>query len=516
MALGPQPLTPWPGVGAALAVLALALGTLAAVALRAEGAGELGPADWAALRFTVLQALVSAGVSTLLAAPVARALARRRFSGRGLLITLLGAPFLLPVLVAVLGLVAVFGQAGLFAGGFRALGLPPPDIYGAHGIVLAHVFLNLPLATRMILQGWASIPAERFRLAAQLDLPSGQVARVLEWPMLREVLPGAFLAIFLICLTSFAVALALGGGPRATTLELAIYQAVRFEFDLESASRLALVQLAIGVGAALLALRLTLPTGLGAGLGRATVRHDASSPLLRAQDTACILAAAAFLLLPLGAIVASGLPRVLSLPQSVWEAAGLSVALALASTALCIACALSLAALEPRVGRGSVEAIGALPLLASPLVMGTGLIVLALPFGDPTRWAVPATALVNALMALPFALRILLPAWRRAEEEHGRLAESLGMPPGARLRRVILPAIRAPLGFAAGLAAALSMGDLGVIALFAGPEVATLPLAMYRLIAAYRMGDAAGAALVLLALSLALFYAFDRGGRADA
>jgi thiamine transport system permease protein len=163
-----------------------------------------------------------------------------------------------------------------------------------------------------------------------------------------------------------------------------------------------------------------------------------------------------------------------------------------------------------------VEAIGALPLVASPLVLGTGLIVLALPFGDPTRWAVPVTALVNALMALPFALRILLPAWRRAEEDYGRLAESLGMPPGARLRRVVLRAIRGPLGFAAGLAAALAMGDLGVIALFAGPEVATLPLAMYRLIAAYRMGDAAGAALVLLALSLALFYAFDRGGRADA
>ena len=33
--------------------------------------------------------------------------------------------------------------------------------------------------------------------------------------------------IFVICLSSFAVALTLGGGPRATTLELAIYQAMR-------------------------------------------------------------------------------------------------------------------------------------------------------------------------------------------------------------------------------------------------------------------------------------------------
>jgi thiamine transport system permease protein len=71
------------------------------------------------------------------------------------------------------------------------------------------------------------------------------------------------------------------------------------------------------------------------------------------------------------------------------------------------------------------------------------------------------------------------------------------------------------LGFAGGLAAALSMGDLGVIVLFAGSEGATLPLQVYRLMAAYRMGDAAAAALLLLALSLLLFWAFDRGGRGD-
>jgi thiamine transport system permease protein len=36
---------------------------------------------------------------------------------------------------------------------------------------------------------------------------------------------------------------------------------------------------------------------------------------------------------------------------------------------------------------------------------------------------------------------------------------------------------------------------------------------MYRLMGAYRMEAAAGAALLLLAMSLALFWAFDRGGR---
>ncbi|TNB84872.1 ABC transporter permease subunit, partial [Paracoccus marcusii] len=201
-----------------------------------------------------------------LAVPVARALARRRFRGRGLLVTLLGAPFILPVIVAVLGLIAIFGRNGALNGALEALGLPAIGIYGWQGVILAHVFFNLPLSVRLILQGWQAIPAERFRLAASLDFAPRDIARHLERPMLRGVLPGVWLAVFLVCLTSFTVALALGGGPRATTVELAIYQAFRFDFDLGRAAALGMVQIAICIGAAALAARVAVPAGFGAGL----------------------------------------------------------------------------------------------------------------------------------------------------------------------------------------------------------------------------------------------------------
>lgn len=99
-------------ISAAILVAALILAAVVAVLWRAEFGSGLGPADWSAIRFTVLQAALSALLSTVLAIPVARALARRRFVGRGLLVTLLGAPFILPVIVAVLGVLAVFGRAG--------------------------------------------------------------------------------------------------------------------------------------------------------------------------------------------------------------------------------------------------------------------------------------------------------------------------------------------------------------------------------------------------------------------
>jgi thiamine transport system permease protein len=326
------------GAGAAVvaALTLLCLGTLAVVLARA-GAVALTPADWAAVRFTLLQAALSAGLSVALAVPVARALARRRFPGRAALIAVMGAPFLLPVIVAVLGLLAVFGRGGWLNGGLAALGLPAVSIYGLGGVVLAHVFLNLPLAVRMILTGWQAIPAERFRLAAALGLGSREVFRHLERPMLRPVLPGAAVAIFLVCLTSFAVALTLGGGPRATTVELAIYQAVLFDFDLGRAAALAAVQFALSGAAVLLAARVALPTGFGAGLDRPVARWDAAGTGLRALDAALIGAAALFLLVPLGAVVGAGLPGLADLPASVGAAALRSVLVALGSAGLAVA-----------------------------------------------------------------------------------------------------------------------------------------------------------------------------------
>ncbi|MCK0126622.1 thiamine/thiamine pyrophosphate ABC transporter permease ThiP [Gelidibacter sp. F2691] len=503
------------GVFALGVVVCLTLGTLIAVAMRAEGGAGLGPADWAALRFTLWQALLSAALSVIFAIPVARALARRNFPGRSFLITLLGAPFILPVIVAILGLIAVFGRTGLVSQVLGFFGFEPISVYGYHGVILAHVFFNLPLATRLILQGWLAIPSERFRLAASLGMGSSDISRTLERPMLREVLPGAFLVIFLICLTSFAVALALGGGPKATTVELAIYEAFRFDFDLGRAALLALVQFTLGATAALLALRVAIPGDMGTGLDRAITRWD-DTRLLRVQDVTAILLASLFLILPLTMVVLDGIPRLLTLPAEVFSAAARSVMVALISAAATLALSLPIAAFAVRSSSRLVESIGYLTIAASPLVIGTGLFIIVFPFVKPSDLALPITALVNAAMSLPFTLRALVPALTAIERDYGKLADGLGMTGMARLRHLWLPRLRRPMGFALGLAAALSMGDLGVIAMFADGSNATLPLQLYRLMTAYRMEDAAAAALLLLALSLALFWVFDKGGRVNA
>ncbi len=519
MASRAQPISGVQAIGGVfiLLVVLMILGPLIAVVLRAEGFAGLRPSDWAAIRFTLVQAALSAGVSCLAAIPVARALARRRFRGRGAYVALMGAPFILPVIVAVLGLLAVFGRAGWLNAALIGIGAGTIEIYGLFGVVLAHVFLNLPLATRLLLQAWLAIPAERVRLAHALNFDGRATRRHFEWPLLRATLPGAALVIFLICTTSFAVALILGGGPSATTVELAIYQAFRFDFDLGRAALLGVIQVAICVAAGLLAWRLAGTSGFGGGLDRPAMAWPGDTRTAGLWDIAALVVAGLFIVVPLVAVTADGIGAIVGLPASTWQAALRSIFVALGSTVLSVTLALPIALLiAGRAARAGLEGVGLLSIAVSPLVIGTGLFLIVFPVADPIALSLPITGVVNALVALPFLLRALIPAATEAEATQGRLADALGLHGTARLRHAILPRLRRPLGFGAGLAAAFSMGDLGVIALFSAPGQETLPLEMYRLFGSYRTNDAQGAAVLLMALSLGLFWLFDRGGRVNA
>ena len=67
---------------------------------------------WRVVWFTLLQATLSTLLSLALAIPVARALARRQFPGRGLLLRVFALSLVIPTVVAIFGIVAVHGRTG--------------------------------------------------------------------------------------------------------------------------------------------------------------------------------------------------------------------------------------------------------------------------------------------------------------------------------------------------------------------------------------------------------------------
>lgn len=504
------------GVGGASLLLLPAFG--AVLALLAEGSwrgSTPDAADWAALRFTLKQALLSAAISVGLGVVLARAMLRRHFYGRALLLSLFGAPFLLPVISAVLALIAIWGRGGMMSDMLSLLGMPRLEIYGLSGIILAHVFFNLPLATRMILNGWASVPQERMRLAVHLHGTGFHFWRLIEWPMLRQTLPPAFLLISLFCLTSFSVVLILGGGPGQSTLELAIYSAIRHEFDLPRAAMLTVMQACIGLVFGMFYLGLS-SNPLSAPSNTRIPRLAYPPMGLRlVGDVLVLVFLGGFVLLPLGALFWAGLGEIARLPEPVWQAALVSTGIALCAATVSVSIAFMVADFTARPGRfgALIFTLAMLSLTISPLVIGSGIFLMMIGRVSPFSYAVEVTILVNALIALPMNLAILRAPLAQSWAQHGRLIQALGLSGFSRLWRITLPSIAAPLGLAFGLSAALSMGDLGVMVLFAAEDVATLPLMVYRLMGSYQMDAARGAACLLAILSFAIFWSFDAAGR---
>lgn len=473
------------------------------------------------LRFTLLQAVLSTALSILFGVPVALALARQtRFSGRIWLIRLMAVPMGLPVLIGALGLIGIFGRQGVFNQMLAELGIRQPiSIYGLSGILIAHVFFNLPLAARLLLATLERLPQEYWRLSASLGMSSWSIFRLIELPILMRSMAGAAGLIFMLCATSFTLVLVLGGGPAATTLEVAIYQSLRFDFDPPRAVALSMLQ--IGLTVIVLTALSLLPKAEDdrVGEGRRLRRFDGTAVKNRAWDGLVILLASLFLLLPLGAILVRGLNADLvrlASSSSFHQALATSLIIALMAGLMSVFTAFAILRAQAAIRDiGSkrwshhtlnlaLSSLSSLVLLVPPVVLGTGWFLLARSLGEVNRLAPFMIAAINMLMALPFVIRVLEPAYRAHLAQTDRLSASLGLVGITRLRIVDWPILRKPFLMALSFAMALSLGDLGAVALFGSQDLVTLPWLVYSSMGSYRTNDADGLALALGLVCLAL------------
>ncbi len=511
---------------------ALASGLLVSVALLAFGALWLFSPEtswseifsdrylWHVIGFTFWQAFLSALFSVLPAILLARALYRRRFPGRTLFLRLCAMTLVLPVLVAVFGILSVYGKTGWLSSLFQLVDIEYQFTpYGLKGILLAHIFFNMPLATRMLLQSLESISIEQRQIAAQLGLNEWQQFRILEWPYLhRQMLPTAAL-IFMLCFASFATVLALGGGPAATTIELAIYQALNYDFDPGRAAILALIQLFFCVG--LMFLSQKINSLFSIGHSQHNHWYDPADNIFRRVRDALVITAAILLLLPpLLAIIADGVNgRLLDVlnQSALWQAASTSLFIALCAGLLCVLLTMMLLwssrelRLRHAIKLGQAMELSGLVILAMPgIVLATGFFIL---FNETIGIPESPYALIiltNALLAIPYALKVLENPMRDLAERYNPLCQSLAIGGFNRLRIIELKALKKPLAQALAFACVISIGDFGVVALFGNEDFRTLPYYLYQQIGAYRTNDGAVTAMLLLLLCFTLFSLLER------
>jgi thiamine transport system permease protein len=497
-------------------------GSREAGGLGALAAGLFGPEARFALRAALLQASLSTVLSVGLGLWLARALVRRgAFWGRRALLSLSWLAMVVPTSVAALAILSVWGPAGSGRMLAERIGLPLPfEQFGLGMVLLAHCFFNVPLAMRLGLSALSSLPDRQWQLGASLGLSARDYFIWMEWPVLRLAAIGSASLIFLLCFTSFALVLMLGGGPRVTTLEVAIYTALRFDFDLPLAAGLALLQLLVCAGLLLLLWYQRAPLlNQGAAGLPGWPRRDRAAWLARFGDWLAIGLLVLLVVLPLLSLLAGqdwqAGANLFTRPvfwQALLDTALVCLPSAVISLGLGLIFATALVRARQTGQRLAGRFIGfsiSASLMLPALVLGTALFILLYQLAPPARLAWGLVLLANILLSLPFVMRLLEPrlAWLLPAQD--RLADQLGLS-GWRRLRVTLPALGDELQTGFALAAALSLGDLGVIALFGSADFQTLPWLLYQYQNRYGGAEAEMLALVMLGLVLLLFFTAGR------
>ena len=489
------------------------------------------------LKSAGVQASLSVFFSIFIAIPAAITVARRpQWLGMRGLVMVISLAMVLPSTVAAMGLLAVWGRNGMVAS-LCGSACGDMKIYGMHGVVLAHMMLNVPLVMRVMIPLLNAVHQTKWRHAALLRMTAWQRFRHIEWPAIRGVIPGLASLIFMLCFTSFALVLMLGGGPKVTTLEVEIYAAVRFQFNLIAAAALSLIQFSV------MALVVTSFAFWGgwhvSGDIRTTTtalkRFDLAS-FDRIWDGVILAGLTVLVALPVVMVAWRGVnPDIITLIQrpQFYAAAKASFSVAFITAGLVTVLAfimayakacLSLPHRQAEMPAASLWRVlldqGVLLYLVIPsVVLGTAAFIILRGRGDVFGYAFAVVVMANTLLTLPFAYRLLDRRLVSILASHDRLATQLGITGVNRLKTLTLPALSQDLGLIAGLTAALSMGDLGVIALFASADFRTLPWLLYQLSGKYAADEAAALAFVLMLVTVLLFWAgrliFSRiiGGR---
>lgn len=159
--------------------------------------------------------------------PTAYLLARRQFRGRSVVSTLIDLPMVLPPAVAGIALLIAFGRRGVLGPTLSSVfGIELPFTTAA--VVVAQVFVAMPLYVRSARAGFETIDEEYLQIAATVGLSRFTIFRSITLPLaLPALLSGAVLT-WARALGEFGATIMFAGNfmGRTQTMPLAIYQSL--------------------------------------------------------------------------------------------------------------------------------------------------------------------------------------------------------------------------------------------------------------------------------------------------
>lgn len=445
--------------------------------------------------WSFLQAALTCCAALVLAVPVSWVLARFAFPGRALVLRLLMLPFVVPTLVAAMGVLAVWGPRGWFGqwAGVDLQGTPWLLLYG-------NLFFNLCIVVRAGVDALGHVSAARVAAARTLGATPWRVFWRVEWPAIVPWLASALCLVFLYCFSGFGLALVLGG-QRYATAEVEIYTLVAHELQLAQAGVLALAMAMLTALVALVYAWIEKGLATPGRSDRIALRRPAGARQWGALVGA-LLILALFCAAPLLAIGLRALGAGADAWASVLDEDSLhAIGNTLRFTATALVLATVLGVTHALAARRSVwlRAGAFLPFVVSPVTVAFGLLLLY------PHWSASMVLLVAAyaLLAYPFVAKSLGAALDQLPLHLTQAARTLGASRWRLFWRVTLPLVAPSLRRGMAFAAATALGEFAVTLFLSRPEWATLTTLVYERLG--RPGAAnQDAALVLAAVLMLL------------
>ena len=176
---------------------------------------------WNAIKLTVVMAFLAAIINGVFGTLLAYVLVRIRFPGREIVSAIVDLPFAIPTLVAGVMLVALYGPSSVVGGWLEDHGVK--IIFAAPGILLALLFVTLPLVVRSVQPVLAELDREEEEAAQTLGAGSWTTFRRIVLPALRPAIVAGGLLVFARSLGEFGAIVFVSGNIPNKTLTAPVF-----------------------------------------------------------------------------------------------------------------------------------------------------------------------------------------------------------------------------------------------------------------------------------------------------
>ncbi len=499
----------------------------------------------------VQQALFTTFLCLLIGIPGSYILAHYNFPFRNLIRSFLTIPFILPPIVVLLGFYSVFDKGSLVNNFWRDLtGFQLIDITNTYeGIILAHIFYNIPVIIRLTEIGWKNIDPDLITVAKSLKASKWTIFRNIQFPQIFPVLAAASLLVFIYSFNSFAIVLKFGGGY-FQTLEVRIFNYVWVYFNYNAAAALTIIQLLINIFVILLYLYLSnkyeIPTERFAwDIEKSLIdRPYSRKSLIRNTLIGIYFLLVGFIcVLPIAGVFYTSLTTSENMftflnysklfDQEISSFIGLHPLNMITNSLLfgigVILVAPLLAILlnygsnyettykgRPKITlfRSITGIIVILPLTVSSITLAFSLFSLyrETPIYDNISLII---IIAQTLVAFPFANRIIAATRSNIDQTTVNVARSLGVSRLGAFFKIELPQLLPGIVVAGLFSFSISIGEFGATYFLSKSNFATIPVGIYRLIGMKDIGAAAAFASLLVLITAGSFMIIDRLGKVD-